>query len=220
MTLRIQPSDLEIASLISSKICHDAINPVSAISHGLQMLDDGDADNAKFAMDMIRNVTAQASARIEFARVAFGASGPQTVPIDLGKAQDIVQRYVSPTDANGRRKHRLIWNVPAAMVEKDKGKLLLNMIAAAISALPRGGEIQAVMTGTTAKPQFVVRCVGTGAKVPDALAKVLSGTDGELDAMNIQYYYMQRLTDGAGMTLDVVRDGADVIFSARMTRTT
>jgi histidine phosphotransferase ChpT len=94
------------------------------------------------------------------------------------------------------------------------------MIAAAISALPRGGEIQAVMTGTTAKPQFVVRCVGTGAKVPDALAKVLSGTDGELDAMNIQYYYMQRLTDGAGMTLDVVRDGADVIFSARMTRTT
>ncbi len=217
MTLRVQPTDLEIASLISSKICHDAINPVSAISHGLQMLDEGDADNQKFAMDMIRNVTAQASARIEFARVAFGASGPQTTPIDLGKAQDIVQRYVSPADANGRRKHRLTWNVPAAMVEKDKGKLFLNMIAAAIAALPRGGEIQAAMTGTAAKPLFIVRCTGTGAKVPDALAKVLSGADGELDAMNIQFYYMQRLTAGADMSLSAVRDGADVVFTARMT---
>ncbi len=216
MTLRVQPSDLEIASLISSKICHDAINPVSAISHGLQMLDDGDAENQKFAMDMIRNVTAQASARIEFARVAFGASGPQTVPIDLGKARDVVERYVSPADANGRRKHKLAWNIPAIMIEKDKGKLLLNMIAAAISALPRGGDIQATMTGTAAQPQFVVRCTGTGAKIPDALAKVLACADGELDAMNIQYYYMQRLTQGAGMTLDAVRDGADVILAARM----
>jgi histidine phosphotransferase ChpT len=216
MTLRVEPSDLEIASLISSKICHDAINPVSAISHGLQMLDDGDADNQKFALDMIRNVTAQASARIEFARVAFGASGPQTVPIDLAKAQDVVTRYVSPADANGRRKHRLTWSVPATMVEKDKGKLLLNMIAAGISVLPRGGEIQATMTGTAAAPKFVVRCVGTAAKVPDALTKVLSGTEGELDAMNIQYYYMHRLTQLAGMVLDVVRDGADVILAARM----
>ncbi len=216
MTLRVQPSDLEIASLISSKICHDAINPVSAISHGLQMLDDGDAENQKFAMDMIRNVTAQASARIEFARVAFGASGPQTVPIDLGKARDVVERYVSPADANGRRKHRLTWEVPAIMIEKDKGKLLLNMIAAAIATLPRGGDIRATMTGTPAQPLFVVRCAGVGAKIPDALSKVLACAEGELDAMNIQYYYMHRLTAGAGMTLDVARDGADVVLASRM----
>ena len=217
MTLRVQPSDLEIAALISSKICHDAINPVSAISHGLQMLDDeSDGDNHKFALDMIRNVTAQASARIEFARVAFGASGAPSVPVDLGKAADVVSRYVTPPDAGSRKKHRLAWKVPAVMIAKDKGKLLLNMVAAAISVLPRGGEIQATMTGTPERPTFIVRCVGTGAKVPEALAHVLAGTEADLDAMNIQYYYMQRLTGLAGMALDVARDGADVILAARM----
>ena len=217
MTLRVQPSDLEIAALISSKICHDAINPVSAISHGLQMLDDdNDADNHKFALDMIRNVTAQASARIEFARIAFGASGPQTVPVDLGKAADVVSRYVTPPDAGSRKKHRLAWHVPATMIAKDKGKLLLNMIAAGISVLPRGGEIQATMTGTPERPMFVVRCVGPNAKIPEALAQILAGSEAELDAMNIQYYYMHRLTNPAGMSLDVVRDGADVILAARV----
>lgn len=216
MTLRVQPSDLEIAALISSKICHDAINPVSAISHGLQMLDDdNDGDNHKFALDMIRNVTAQASARIEFARIAFGASGAQTVPVDLAKAADVVSRYVTPPEANGRKKHRLAWNIPAIMIDKDKGKLLLNMIAAGISVLPRGGEIQATMTGTPEQPVFIVRCVGPNAKIPEALVHILAGTEAELDAMNIQYYYMNRLTSTAEMTLDVVRDGADVVLAAR-----
>lgn len=217
MTLRVRSSDLELASLITSKVCHDAINPVSAISHGLQMLDSADAENQKFALEMIRNVTAQASARIEFARLAFGASGSQSVPIDLSKAQDIAQRYVSPADANGRRKHRLAWNVPATMIEKDKGKLLLNMIATGMAVLPRGGEIQVSMTGPAAGPQFVVRCVGTGAKIPDALAKVLECAEGELDALNIQYYYMQRLTVSAAMSFEVVRDGADIMLVAQPT---
>jgi histidine phosphotransferase ChpT len=36
-----------------------------------------------------------------------------------------------------------------------------------------------------------------------------------LDAMTIQAYYTWRLAGNAGMRLDVVPDGADVLLSAR-----
>src|SRR2546421_12101955 len=76
MTERAQPTDLELAALISSKICHDVIGPVGAIYNGLEILDeDDDAEAKNYALDVIRNVTQQASARLQFARFAFGAAG-------------------------------------------------------------------------------------------------------------------------------------------------
>jgi signal transduction histidine kinase len=67
--------DLELAALISSKICHDVIGPVGAIYNGLEILDEDSNLEAKtYAMDVIRNVTEQASAKLQFARFAFGAA--------------------------------------------------------------------------------------------------------------------------------------------------
>jgi histidine phosphotransferase ChpT len=214
--MTIHPSDLEIAALISSKICHDAINPVAAINHGLQMLDDEpDAEQQKFTLDMIRNVTAQASARIEFARVAFGSSGSSTAPIDLGKAAEVAVRYVSPQMPMAKNKHRLTWTIPAMIIDKDKGKLLLNLVAVSVSALARGGDVHASMSGTIEAPEFTLRCKGTNAKAPQALVDFLSGTEPALDAMNIQAYYVSRLAKAACMTVMIVKDGADIVFTAR-----
>lgn len=210
------PSDLEIAALISSKICHDAINPVAAINHGLQMLDDEpDAEQQKFTLDMIRNVTAQASARIEFARVAFGSSGSSTAPIDLGKAAEIAVRYVSPQKPISKNKHRLTWSVPPMIIDKDQGKLLLNLVAIAVSALVRGGDIEATMTGTAEAPTFAVRCKGTHAKIPQHLVDIIAGADTTLDAMNIQAYYVGRLAIAANMPVSITKDDADVVFTAK-----
>ena len=82
MGQRANPTDLELAALISSKICHDVIGPVGAIYNGLEILDEDDDQEAKnYALDVIRNVTEQASARLQFCRFAFGAAG-----IDLATA--------------------------------------------------------------------------------------------------------------------------------------
>src|SRR5690606_37840998 len=42
MAERVQPNDLELAALISSKICHDLIGPVGNINNGLEILDEED----------------------------------------------------------------------------------------------------------------------------------------------------------------------------------
>ena len=49
-----QPSDLELAALISSKICHDVIGPVGAIYNGIETFDeDDDVESKSYALDVI-----------------------------------------------------------------------------------------------------------------------------------------------------------------------
>ena len=211
MTQFVQPSDLELAALISSKICHDVINPVGAIYNGLEILTEEDDANAKaYALDVIRNVTEQASARLQFARFAFGASGTVGSMIDLATAEQISRGFI------GQGKHKLLWASQQGNVPKDRVKLLLNLVAAAVAALPRGGEIIVTVKAPLEKACFDVRCKGTSARPPAHLTEFLGqGTKPELNSMTIQPYYTTRLAECAGMRLEIVNDGSDVVLRAR-----
>lgn len=210
MTPTAQPSDLELAALISSKICHDVIGPVGAIYNGLEILDEDDNQEAQtYALNVIRNVTEQASAKLQFARFAFGAAGSAGAQIDLSTAEQISRGFV------GNGKHKLVWKGLAGYVAKDRVKLLLNLVASAITALPRGGEIEVVITGSAEQPMFVIRCRGTGARPPQYLTEFVLGTQPpQLDAMTIQAYYTWRLATMSGMRLEILKDGADILLAA------
>lgn len=211
MGQQTQPSDLELAALISSKICHDVIGPVGAIYNGLEILDDDDdVESKSYALDVIRNVTEQASARLQFARFAFGAAGSAGAMIDLGMAEQISRGFI------GQGKHKLAWKCPPGHMAKDKVKLLLNMVASAVTALPRGGDIEVTVTGAMETPSFHLRCRGATARPPQYLAEFLTGeAQLQLDPMTIQAYYTWRLSGSSGMKLEISKDGADVILAAR-----
>lgn len=212
MNQRAMPTDLELAALISSKICHDVINPVGAIYNGLEILDEDDDVQAKtYALNVIRNVTEQASARLQFARFAFGAAGSAGSMIDLGTAEQISRGFVSITQG----KHKLVWHGAPGHMAKDKVKLLLNLVACAVTALPRGGEIDVAMGGSFENPSFLLRCKGTGARPPQYLTEFVSGTPQALDAMNIQAYYTFRIAQTASMRLEIMKDGADILLVAK-----
>jgi histidine phosphotransferase ChpT len=211
MSQRAQPSDLELAALISSKICHDIINPVGAIYNGLEILDEEDDEEAKnYALDVIRNVTEQASARLQFARFAFGAAGSAGSMIDLGTAEQISRGFL------GQGKHKLVWRGAPGHMSKDKVKLLLNLVASAISALPRGGEIEVSIRGSLEDPSFAVRCRGVGARSPLHLQEFIDGSHvPPLDTMTVQAYYTCRLAQTSRMRLAVLKEGGDIVLSAR-----
>lgn len=206
----VEPSDLELAALISSKICHDVINPVGAIVNGLEVLEEeDDADARSNALDVIRNVTETASARLQFARFAFGASGSGATPIDLSTAEQISRGFI------GQGKHRFTWSAKPGHVAKDRVKLLLNLVALGVAALPRGGDVVVTVSGPHDKATFEVRCKGTGAVIPQHLAEFLgTGVKPELNSRSIQAYYATRLAATAGMRLQVAKLGADVALRA------
>jgi histidine phosphotransferase ChpT len=101
---------------------------------------------------------------------------------------------------------------------KDKVKLLLNLVAAAPTAIPRGGEIEVNVTGTLDTPSFLIRCRGTGARPPQYLGDFVSGGAPQIDAMSIQAYYTLRLAASSAMRLDIVKDGADIVLLAKPSR--
>src|SRR4029079_12026300 len=155
--------DLELAALVSSRICHDVINPVAAISNGLEMLgEEPDQAMRDAAMDLIRKSAAQASAKLQFARLAFGAAGSSGAEIDLRGAERVARDFVA-----GSGKHQVAWQGPAVTLPKNKVKLLLNLVALGVVALPRGGTVHVTIGGTPPSVSFTVSAKGDAAKLSD-----------------------------------------------------
>ena len=71
-------SNLTLASLIGSRICHDLISPIGAIGNGLELIGMSGAGGG-MEMDLIARSAEQTRARIAFYRLAFGLSGGEDV---------------------------------------------------------------------------------------------------------------------------------------------
>ncbi len=201
-------SDLDLAALLCSRVCHDVISPVGAIANGLELIDDPemDAETKETALDMVRSSARTAAAKLKFCRIAFGAAGSAGALIDMGEAGEIAKAFV------GDEKVKLEWNAPRENRPKQQVKLLLNMMLMAIAGIPRGGLVTVTVEGDV----FTARAAGDRAKVPDPIAQVLDGTIEltGLDARLVQPYYAKQLARSAGLSLSMAMDGADVLVKA------
>jgi histidine phosphotransferase ChpT len=191
--------DLELAALISSRICHDVISPVGAIANGLEMLgEEQDESMREQTMDLIRKSARQASAKLQFARLAFGAAGSAGAEIDLRDAERVARDFVQVG------KHTLSWQGPPVTLPKNKVKLLLNLLALGVVALPRGGTVNVEIRGEGPEVAFRVLAQGEPARLSEQVSGLLAGTKGMvLDAHSIQPYYAARVAAAAGMTVKV-----------------
>ncbi len=76
----MQNTTPDLAALIGSRICHDLISPIGAINNGLELLGmSGDASGPE--LSLITESVENASARIRFFRLAFGAASEQPVAV-------------------------------------------------------------------------------------------------------------------------------------------
>src|SRR5438270_1946273 len=88
------PDNLELAALLCSRVCHDLISPVGAIVNGFEVLEEESNEETKtFALDLIKKSARQASACLQFCRLAFGAAGSAGAQIDLGDAEKTVRGF-------------------------------------------------------------------------------------------------------------------------------
>lgn len=202
---------LDLAALLCSKVCHDVISPVGAIVNGLEVLEeDNDPSMREFALDLITKSARQASARLQFARLAFGAAGSAGAAIDLGDAE-AVARGMFQDD-----KMTLAWSGPRALLPKNKVKLLLNLVVVAMTAIPRGGAIDVVVDGAEDATTFTLKATGHNARVPAQAEALLSGAPegGVVDAHVIQTYYTGLVARASEMRVAVSIEGETVTITA------
>jgi histidine phosphotransferase ChpT len=211
MTEPIAIGNLDLAALVSSRICHDVINPVAAIANGLEMLgEEPDQAMRDAAMDLIRKSAAQASAKLQFARLAFGAAGSAGAEIDLRDAEKVAREFVQ-----GSGKHQLVWQGPAVTLPKNKVKLLLNLVALGVMALPRGGTISAAIVGAPPAVSFAVTAKGDAARLTDQVKSLLLGGNGVvIDSHSIQPYYASLVAAASDMRVAAEARDGEVEFKA------
>ena len=145
----------DLGALLCSKVCHDIISPVGAITNGLELMDeDIDGSMRDMAMDLVRRSATQASAKLKFARIAFGAAGSAGAEIDTGDAQEVAQGYVAS------EKPDLEWLVTRQLLPKNQVKLTLNLVMLALNCVPQGGKITISQDEAAEKPSFKLVCSG------------------------------------------------------------
>lgn len=204
---------LDLAALLASRVCHDIISPVGAITNGLEVLEEESGEEMRsFAMDLIKKSARQASAKLQFARLAFGAAGSAGAEIDLGDAETVTRGFMAGEKAN------IEWTATRVLMPKNKVKLLLNLVLIATHAIPRGGVIRVTVEGQPTAPTFRLVCAGLNARIPPGVDQILLGTLPEAapDAHMIQPIYAGLLARAAGMRVSVEKTGDDVVFTARM----
>jgi histidine phosphotransferase ChpT len=205
MTMNTRLSDLDLAALLCSRVCHDVISPVGAIANGLELMDDPetDAEMKATALDMVRSSAKTATAKLKFCRIAFGAAGSAGALIDMSEAGEVARAFV------GEEKVKLDWLAPRENRPKQEVKLLLNMLLMALAGIPRGG----VVTVTAEGVSLIVRAQGERAKINEAMASALSGTVdlSTLDARLVQPYYARVLAEAAGLSLNMVMESENTV---------
>jgi histidine phosphotransferase ChpT len=177
---------LDLAALLCSRVCHDLISPTGAIVNGLEVLDeDSDAETKTFALDLIRKSARTASARLQFCRIAFGAAGSAAAQIDLGDAEAMARGFIEDD------KIKLTWNLPRALMPKNRVKLLLNMLVVATGTIPRGGTLTLDPVGEGESMGFRILAKGLNARIPQAVPGLLEGSSetGTIDAHAVQPFY-------------------------------
>lgn len=198
----------ELAALLCSRVCHDIISPVGAINNGLELLDEGGSDAD--AMALIRTSAKTASARLQFARIAFGAAGSAGMQIDTGDAENVARAFFN------HEKPDIEWTGTRALLPKNKVKLLLNLLLIANAAIPRGGRIGISLADTDTQPSFTLRAAGPMVRVPPKFLELHSGAKPEepIDAHAVQPYYTLLLAREAGMTISIRATAEDITLVA------
>jgi len=204
------PDILELAALLCSRVCHDLISPVGAIVNGLEVLDDNPKpEDRDFALELIRKSSKTASARLQFCRLAFGAAGSAGAQIDLGDAQTMARGQLEDG------KLTIAWNLPRALLPKNRVKLLLNMLVIAQQTIPRGGVLKVDPVGEGETMSFRITATGLNGRVPQNIADILKADHGgAIDAHAVQPYYTRLLAQSCGLKVTLAAESDGIIVSA------
>ena len=203
---------LELAALLCSRVCHDLISPVGAIVNGIEVMEeDKDEETKTFALDLIKKSARAASAKLQFCRLAFGASGAAGAQIDVGDAENAARGILADNKAT------LVWNLQRGLMPKNRVKLVLNMLLIAMAAIPRGGTLTVdPLREGDAVTGFRITAAGTNARLTQTTCDLMAGSPAEtVDAHAVQPVYAGILARDCGLTIAGSVEGEVVTLTAR-----
>jgi histidine phosphotransferase ChpT len=165
-------SSTDLAALLCSRLCHDMLSPVGALSNGLELLaDEKDPEMRKRCFELLEQSAKVSTDKLKFFRLAYGAAGGFGDEVPADEPRDLVSGLIS---ANERVEFE--WGVTDATLPKPAVKVMLNLSAIAIDALVRGGTLAVGAERRNGATEIAVRAAGQRVAFDANIGKALDGS--------------------------------------------
>ncbi|MDE2030323.1 MAG: hypothetical protein KGI97_07145 [Alphaproteobacteria bacterium] len=188
--------DMRVMELLSSKLCHDLVSPVSAINNGVELIEDVGGSVVEEAMKLIGDSAQTAARRLRLFRLAYGRAGSEG-NIAVRDVRQIAEQYL----AGG--KITLSWpdGVPSETIAAQRGylKTILNMVILAEESLAYGGVVTLREDGQGCRIETVGRSAHLSLPLQEALEGAVAIDD--LTPRSIQAYVTGRFASHFGLKL-------------------
>ena len=206
-------SDVDFASLLCSRLCHDLVGPVGSIYNGVELLaDEDDPDMRRRCLELLADSAKQTANKLKFFRLAFGAAGGFGAQIDTREAQTALEGLFAD------RRIAIDWLVDAAALPKNAMKILLNLAMTAGDALLRGGRLNVAAEQRGDIVELAVRAEGQRVLLDPELRAALEGrtTFGDLNPRAAAAFLVHTLVQAAGANLMVSEQGGVLVFGVAL----
>jgi histidine phosphotransferase ChpT len=158
----------ELSALLASRICHDLISPIGAISNGVELMLMETSVNGP-EMALVTEAVSNANARIRFFRVAFGQTSK-----DQRIAATEIKGILDDLSRGGRV--QVDWT-SAPDLSRREAKLALLCVLCVETALVQGGTI----TVERGNARWLVVGRGPRLRIDPSLWETLSNPQAEAD---------------------------------------
>ena len=195
--------ELILAELLCSRLCHDIISPVGAVSNGLELMAEFGEGKGGDAMSLVVSSSAQAVEKLNFFRVAYGQAGMRQTGLSFDDAAKLLKPIVSGPRVNldwaMEHKPTSPETAPGAM------KLTLNLGLLALEALPRGGTLKITVANQSDHFQLTVLAAAKEARLTDEFRAAIDGTCGleDLTPRTAQGAFTRLLAERLGTKIAV-----------------
>ncbi|MXO66549.1 histidine phosphotransferase family protein [Altericroceibacterium endophyticum] len=171
-------SSTDLAALLCSRLCHDMLSPVGALTNGLELLsDEQDDDMRQRCFELLQQSAKTSTDKLKFFRLAFGAAGGFGEDVSVSEPESLISALAGN---NGRIS--LNWGVEGDTLPKRAVKVLLNLASIAIESLPRGGTLDIAAERGADATELVVRAAGARISFDPRVGEAL---DGGLDPLDV-----------------------------------
>ncbi len=164
-------SQTDLASLLCSRLCHDMLSPVGALSNGLELLaDENDPEMRARCLELLEQSAKISTDKLKFFRLAFGAAGGFGDAVPVEEAHDVIAALAS--DA---KRVELNWAVEGNSLPKPAVKVMLNLAQIGLDALIRGGTMDVGAEMRDGNVEIVVRSNGDRIAFDETIGHALQG---------------------------------------------